>query len=48
MTTRRTLGDLIRQFKSLPESTKPEYTIMVGAMEYSPQEIERLAKDLGV
>jgi hypothetical protein len=48
MTTSGTIGDLIGQFKSLPESKKDEYSIMVGAMEYGPQEIEGLARELGV
>lgn len=46
MTTGGAIGDLIRQFKSLPESKKGEYSIMVGAMVYSPQEIEGLAREL--
>jgi hypothetical protein len=48
MTTAGTLGDLVRQFKSLPDSMKSEYSIMVGGMEYGPQEIEGLADELGL
>jgi hypothetical protein len=48
MTTGGAIGDLIRQFKSLPDSKKGEYSIMVGGMEYSPQEIEGLARELDV
>ena len=48
MTTAGTIGDLVRQFKSLPDSKKSEYSIMVGSMEYGPQEIESLARDLDV
>jgi hypothetical protein len=48
MTTSGTIGDLIRQVNSLPESKKGEYSIMVGRMEYGPQEIEGLARELDV
>jgi hypothetical protein len=48
MTTSRAIGDLIRQFSSLPDSKKSKYSIMVGAMKYGPQEIEGLARELGV
>lgn len=48
MTTGGAIGDLIRQFKSLPESKKDEYSIMVGGMEYGPHEIEGLARELDV
>jgi len=37
---------LARQFQSLPEGKKSEYGIMVGSMEYGPQEIEGLAREL--
>jgi hypothetical protein len=48
MTTSGTIGDLIRQFKLLPETKKSEYSLVVGAMEYGPQEIEGLARKLDV
>jgi hypothetical protein len=44
VTTSGTIGDLVRQFKALPDSKKGEYTVMVGAMEYGPQEIEGMAR----
>jgi hypothetical protein len=48
VTTAGPLGDLVRQFKSLPESIKPEYSIMVDGIEYGPQEIKGLAAELGL
>jgi hypothetical protein len=48
MTTSGTLGDLIQQYGALPNSKRSEYSIMVGAMEYGSQEIEGLARELGI
>lgn len=48
MTTSGAVGDLVRQFKLLPESQKSEYSIMIGSMEYGPQEIEALARYLNI
>jgi hypothetical protein len=46
MTTGGRVEDLIRQFQGLPESKKGEYSIMVGGMEYGPQEIANFVRDL--
>jgi hypothetical protein len=48
VTTAGTIGELVRQFKALPDSKKGEYSIMVGSMEYGPQEIENLSRELDV
>jgi hypothetical protein len=46
VTTGGSIEDLVRQFQSLPEAKKSEYSIMVGSMEYGPHEIEDLAREL--
>jgi hypothetical protein len=48
MVAKGTIEELIRQFKSLRESAKSEYFIMVGARKYGPQEIEGLARELNI
>jgi hypothetical protein len=42
------IEELIRQFRSLSESTKNEYFIMVDGKNYGPQEIKGLARELGI
>jgi hypothetical protein len=48
MTASGRFEDVFRQFKSLPESKKIEYSIMAGGMEYASHEIENLARDMGL
>ena len=40
--------DLYRQFKAVPSSTRSEYFMMEAGRKLGPQEIEDVAKQLGV
>jgi hypothetical protein len=48
VTTHGRLEDLVRQFKTLSSGQKAERTMMVGDMEYGPQEINDLARRLWI
>ncbi len=40
--------DLYREFKAIPPSTQSEYFMMEAGIKFGPQEIENLAKQLGI
>jgi len=43
-----TVAQMIREFRSLPQSYKSEYFIMVGGRKYGPHEIDLLAREAGI
>jgi len=40
--------DLYREFAAVPSSTRPEYFMMYAGRKLDPQEIDDLAKQLGI
>lgn len=48
MTTGGRLEDMVRRFRSLAQSKRSEYFIMINGANYGSEELENLAKELGI
>jgi hypothetical protein len=48
MTTGGRLEDMVRRFRSLAQSKRSEYFIMIDGANYESEELENLAKELGI
>ena len=48
MMTSGRLEDVVRLFRSLAQSKRPEYFIMIGGTSYWPEKLENLASQLGI
>jgi hypothetical protein len=48
MTTGGRLEDMVRRFRSLTQSKRSEYFIMIGGTSYGPEKLENLARGLGI
>jgi hypothetical protein len=48
MTADGRLEDMVRRFRSLAESKRSEYFIMIGGTNYGPEKLENLARELGI
>jgi hypothetical protein len=48
MTAGGRLEDMVRRFRSLAQSKRPEYFITIGGTSYGPNKIENLARELGI
>jgi hypothetical protein len=48
MTAGGRLEDMVRRFRSLAQSKRSEYYIMIGETSYGPEKLENLATQLGI
>jgi hypothetical protein len=48
MTTGGRLEDMVRRFRSLTQSKRSEYFIMISGTSYGPEKLENLARELGI
>jgi hypothetical protein len=48
MTTSGRLEDVVRRFRSLAQSKRPEYFVMIGETSYGPEKLENLASEFGI
>jgi hypothetical protein len=48
MTAGGRLEDMVRLFRSLAQSKRPEYFVMIDGTSYGPEKIENLARELSI